>query len=48
VLVLHFESWLSSREATAPPESLAFPDGTPNSFRIVSPRVFILSATFDL
>ncbi|MBI5768935.1 MAG: TonB-dependent receptor [Verrucomicrobia bacterium] len=26
----------------------AFPDGTPNSFRIVSPRQFILSATFDL
>jgi len=26
----------------------AFPDGTPNAFRIVDPRQFILSATFDL
>lgn len=26
----------------------AFPDGTPNSFRIIAPRQFILSATFDL
>jgi hypothetical protein len=26
----------------------AFPDGTPNSYRIVEPRLFILTATFDL
>jgi outer membrane receptor protein involved in Fe transport len=26
----------------------AFPDGTPNGYRIVDPRQFILSATFDL
>lgn len=26
----------------------AFPDGTPNAFRIVDPRQFILSVTFDL
>lgn len=26
----------------------AYPDGTPNSFRIIDPRQFILSATFDL
>ena len=26
----------------------AFPDGTPNAYRIVDPRQFILSATFDL
>mgnify|MGYP001599972145 CR=1 FL=1 len=26
----------------------AFPDGTPSSYRIVDPRQFILSATFDL
>ncbi|MBI5692492.1 MAG: TonB-dependent receptor [Verrucomicrobia bacterium] len=26
----------------------AFPDGSPNAFRIVDPRQFILSATFDL
>ncbi len=26
----------------------AFPDGTPNSYRIIAPRQFILSATFDL
>jgi hypothetical protein len=26
----------------------AFPDGTPHSFRIIDPRQFILSATFDL
>lgn len=26
----------------------AFPDGTPNSYRIVDPRKFILTATFDL
>jgi hypothetical protein len=26
----------------------AFPDGTPNAYRIVDPRLFILSATFDL
>lgn len=26
----------------------AFPDGTPHSYRIVDPRQFILSATFDL
>jgi outer membrane receptor protein involved in Fe transport len=26
----------------------AFPDGTPNAFRIVDPRQFILSATFEL
>jgi hypothetical protein len=25
-----------------------FPDGTPNAYRIVDPRQFILSATFDL
>ena len=26
----------------------AFPDGTPNAYRIIDPRLFILSATFDL
>jgi hypothetical protein len=26
----------------------AYPDGTPNAYRIVDPRQFILSATFDL
>jgi hypothetical protein len=26
----------------------AFPDGTPNAYRIVDPRLFILTATFDL
>jgi hypothetical protein len=26
----------------------AFPDGTPNAYRIVDPRQFILTATFDL
>jgi len=26
----------------------AFPDGTPNGYRIIDPRVFILTATFDL
>ena len=26
----------------------AFPDGTPNAYRIVDPRQFILSMTFDL
>ena len=26
----------------------AFPDGTPSAYRIVDPRKFILSATFDL
>ena len=26
----------------------AFPDGTPNGYRIVDPRQFILTATFDL
>ena len=26
----------------------AFPDGTPNAYRIVDPRQFILQATFDL
>jgi hypothetical protein len=26
----------------------AFPDGTPNAYRIVDPRQFILSVTFDL
>ena len=26
----------------------AYPDGTPNSYRIVDPRQFILQATFDL
>lgn len=26
----------------------AFPDGTPNAYRIVEPRLFILTATFDL
>ena len=26
----------------------AFPDGTPHSYRIVDPRQFILTATFDL
>ncbi len=26
----------------------AFPDGTPNAFRIVVPRQFILSMNFDL
>jgi hypothetical protein len=26
----------------------AYPDGTPSTYRIVDPRQFILSATFDL
>jgi hypothetical protein len=26
----------------------AYPDGTPNGYRIVDPRQFILTATFDL
>jgi hypothetical protein len=26
----------------------AYPDGTPNAYRIIDPRKFILSATFDL
>jgi outer membrane receptor protein involved in Fe transport len=26
----------------------AFPDGTPNGYRIIDPRIFILTATFDL
>ena len=26
----------------------AYPDGTPNAYRIVDPRQFILTATFDL
>jgi len=26
----------------------AYPDGTPWTYRIVDPRLFILSATFDL
>jgi hypothetical protein len=26
----------------------AFPDGTPNAFRIVDPQQFILQASFDL
>ena len=26
----------------------SYPDGTPNAYRIVDPRKFILSATFDL
>ena len=26
----------------------AWPDGTPNAYRIVDPRKFILTATFDL
>ena len=26
----------------------AYPDGTPNAYRIVDPRQFILSATFEL
>ena len=26
----------------------AFPDGTPYAYRIVDPRLFILSASFDL
>jgi hypothetical protein len=26
----------------------AFPDGTPNAYRIIDPRLFILSVTFDL
>ena len=26
----------------------AFPDGRPYAYRIIEPRVFILSATFDL
>ena len=26
----------------------AFPDGSPNGYRIVDPRQFILTATFDL
>ena len=26
----------------------AFPDGTPNAYRIIAPRQFILTVTFDL
>jgi hypothetical protein len=26
----------------------AYPDGTPNAYRIVDPRQFILTMTFDL
>jgi hypothetical protein len=26
----------------------AFPDGTPHTYRIIDPRQFILTATFDL
>jgi hypothetical protein len=26
----------------------AYPDGTPNAYRIIEPRQFILSASFDL
>ena len=52
-----FSDWLlgqgvSSEDVATETERLnqmmAYPDGTPNAYRIVDPRQFILSATFDL
>ena len=40
--------WMVQEKGGGLQATAAFPDGTPLAYRIVDPRQFILSASFDL